>query len=368
MHIHVIAFDIPLPADYGGVMDVFYKIKAMHSLGVKIHLHCFKYGRSELTELDAICEKVYYYERKLKKQYLFSRLPFIVASRTDESLLQRLLQDEYPILFEGLHTCSFLNDKRIENRLKIVRMHNVEHEYYMELAQAEEFGLKKIYFQQESIKLKEFEKILTHANYILAISEGDKEKLNKKYKHVLHVGAFHPNKEVNIISGIGHYCLYHGNLSVNENSMMAMMLAEKIFSRVNTPLIIAGKNPTEKLKRAIEKFKNIELKPNPDDNEMLSLIKNAQINILPAAQSSGIKLKLLNALFNGRHCVVNDKMVLNTGLAELCVVKNTADEMLESIIELMHHPINNNQIANREKTLLLNHFNNSNAKKILDLL
>ncbi len=29
-HIHLISFDVPFPADYGGVIDVFYKIKAKY--------------------------------------------------------------------------------------------------------------------------------------------------------------------------------------------------------------------------------------------------------------------------------------------------------------------------------------------------
>jgi len=31
--LHIISFNIPYPPDYGGVMDVFYKIKALHDLG-----------------------------------------------------------------------------------------------------------------------------------------------------------------------------------------------------------------------------------------------------------------------------------------------------------------------------------------------
>ena len=36
--IHVVSFDIPYPADYGGVIDVYFKLKALAQLGIKIHL------------------------------------------------------------------------------------------------------------------------------------------------------------------------------------------------------------------------------------------------------------------------------------------------------------------------------------------
>ena len=46
-HLHIVCLDVPYPVDYGGVFDLFYKIKALSEAGVKIHLHCFEYGRGQ---------------------------------------------------------------------------------------------------------------------------------------------------------------------------------------------------------------------------------------------------------------------------------------------------------------------------------
>jgi hypothetical protein len=51
-HLHIVCLDIPYPADYGGVVDLFYKIKSLHQLGVKIHLHCFTKDREPQDELN----------------------------------------------------------------------------------------------------------------------------------------------------------------------------------------------------------------------------------------------------------------------------------------------------------------------------
>ena len=63
--LHIISFDNPFPPKYGGVIDVFYKIKALHSLGVKIYLHCFV---DEIPMVDSdlkiFVEKVYYYKNR----------------------------------------------------------------------------------------------------------------------------------------------------------------------------------------------------------------------------------------------------------------------------------------------------------------
>ena len=33
--VHIVSFNVPYPADYGGVIDVFYKLKSLHSLRCK---------------------------------------------------------------------------------------------------------------------------------------------------------------------------------------------------------------------------------------------------------------------------------------------------------------------------------------------
>ena len=132
--LHIISFEIPYPPDYGGVVDVFYKIKALSVLGVKIHLHCFQYGRKEQPVLEKYCFKVYYYPRKTTKLKFFSRLPYIVASRESEELMSNLLKDKHPILMEGLHSTLYIKDERLKGRKIIVRSHNIEHNYYWQLA------------------------------------------------------------------------------------------------------------------------------------------------------------------------------------------------------------------------------------------
>jgi len=53
-HLHIVSFDIPYPANYGGVIDVFYKAQALTAKGVKVHLHCFEYNREHSKELKKL--------------------------------------------------------------------------------------------------------------------------------------------------------------------------------------------------------------------------------------------------------------------------------------------------------------------------
>ena len=362
--LHIVSFNVPYPPDYGGAIDVFYKIKALTELGIKVHLHCFHYGREKSEVLDNLCEKVYYYPRKKFYQAIYSSLPYIVGSRQSDEMLTNLVADDSPVLFEGLHTCFYLNHPALKNKLKAVRMHNVEWDYYRSLKESESNYLIKFYFNLESKKLKKFEDELKSADRIFAISKSDYEYLRQSYETISYVSAFHSNENVTSIPGTGKYILYHGNLSVVENNQAAMFIAKKIAEGSPYKFIFAGKNPTAALKKEIKNIKNIELIENPPFETMSQLMSEAHINLLLTFQSTGIKLKLLNSLYRGRHVVVNGKMVNYTGLESLCKVEDNPNALKRIINELMQVPFTEKDIEHRREVLEANFGNRHNAEVI----
>jgi hypothetical protein len=367
--VEIVAFDIPYPPNYGGVIDVYYKIKAFRTAGIKVHLHCFEYGRKRSQELEGLCEKVYYYKRDVSKTNLFRRRPYIVVTRSSEELVTTLAKTNNPILFEGLHSCYYLDDARLKKKRKIVRTHNIEHDYYMNLAKVEKDIFRRYYFSNEAQKLKRYEKLLENAEGIAAISLHDKEYFAKKYKNVISVSAFHPNETVNIEEGMGNYILYHGSLSVGENNEAGLFLINNIFNDIDVPLIIAGNRPSKELKHAAEKYSNISLRTEITTNDIYTLIKGAQINILPTFQATGIKLKLLSALYTGKHCIVNSPMVENTGLESLCIIRDSAEEIKKAVLDYFARPFTQKDIEKRKKLLDDSIFStNYNINQLIELL
>ncbi len=367
-HIHLVSFDIPWPANYGGVIDVYYKMKAMAAKGVKIHLHCYEYGRPPADELTAICHKVHYYKRDISKKHLFKSIPYIVSSRNSETLIDELLKDDHPILLEGLHTCALLEDPRFKGRKITVRTHNIEHEYYRNLAKAETGLFKKYYFLKEAGKLKRFEKVLDKADQLVAISKKDETYFASHYPKVDFVPAFHPHKDIRIQAGRGDYGLYHGNLSVAENINAVRYLISHVFSKLKHRFIIAGLNPPGHLAKLITALPNVELIANPTDEELFTLINNAQLNISITFQATGLKLKLLNTLYNGRFCLVNDKMLSGSALDDLCIIANDARSMRKQINSLFKQDFDEAQIDQRRLKLGTLYNNGNNVRKLIELI
>ena len=367
-HLHIVSFDVPYPPSYGGVIEVYFKIKSLHEAGVKVHLHCFEYGRQRQKELEKICESVSYYPRKTISAFLFSKLPYIVLSRSSEELKKNLLKDEHPILMEGLHSTFYLNDKNFANRKIIVRTHNIEHTYYENLAKVEQNIFKKYYFKNEASKLKKYEAILKNASCIAAISENDESYYSSEFPNVKYTPAFHPHHKTEIKEGKGNFAFYHGNLAVGENNQAALFLVNEVFNDLEIPFIIAGSKPSKELIRATRSKPHIELKADISTENIYSLIKEAQINVLPTFQATGIKLKLLAVLFSGRHCIVNTPMIENTGLESLCSIADTAIEMKEKIKNVFEKEFDKNEVVRREKILIEKFSNQTNVEKLIQLI
>jgi glycosyltransferase involved in cell wall biosynthesis len=369
-HLHIISLDVPYPADYGGVVDLFYKLEALQQKGIHIHLHCFEYGRGKQQGLNKYCEKVYYYTRaEGHKGFSFS-IPYIVASRNNALLWERLQKDNYPVLLEGIHCCYGLNTGLLDNRRVVLRLHNVEHEYYKQLSKWEQSLVKKTYFHHESRLLQRFEKEIATKATIVTVSEKDMQtyKLTFGAKQISYIPVFTGHTEVLSEPGSGNFALYHGNLSVAENEKAATWLLAKVFNDLDIPFVIAGKNPPERLVRLSHNKNNTCIVANPTQTEMDDLIKKAQLHVMPSFTDSGIKLKLINALYNGRHVIANNAMTDGTGLENLCHQANNAALMKYHVFRLFQTPFPQEEI-NRRKDILSRMFKREqNAESLIRLL
>jgi len=363
-HLHIIAFNVPYPANYGGVIDVFYRIKALVEAGIKVHLHCFKYGRSEADILNR-CYEVKYYQRDTSLRRQFQREPYIVASRRSEALVRNLLKDNYPILCEGLHTTAVMNDPRLKDRDIYVRAHNIEHDYYRLLAESESKLWKRRFYKMEAKKLERYEAVLEKAKMIFAITEKDAAYFIEKYGHTMLLPGFNAVSKVCSEKGRGDYVLYHGNLSVAENKKAAEWLIDNVFGEINIPCVVAGLDPSNDLRELCDRYPHVTLKANPDDAEMMDLLRNAQINVLVTDQPTGLKLKLLNALYNGRFCLVNDDMVRGTSLENLCVVAETPKQFISEIDRLMKEDFTDDDIEERDDALKELYQNEKNVQLLI---
>lgn len=371
--LHIVCLDVPWPADYGGAIDMMNRIRMFHLAGIRIHLHYFSYNeRGTPNELNQFCETISVYERSGIKDGFSLKMPYIVASRINEKLIEKLDQDNHPILLEGIHCTGILPRLQRRDRKIVIRMHNEESTYYEELARAETGFLKKIYFRNESRLLKKYSRHLPNDCVYACISEKDADVFKTEYKleQVRFLPIFPSWQKVNGQEGQGHLCLYHGNLSVPENEEAALWLLCKVFTKARVPFVIAGKKPSRRLQKLAGLCQHTCLVADPCETEMSDLIGKAQINVLPCFNKNitGIRLKLLHALYEGRHCVVNQPMVEGTGLESACHIGSNATAFASIIMQLYHQPFTREEKVLRKQLLGTTYDNEKNTCQLIQWL
>ncbi len=367
--IHIVAFACPVPADYGGIIDVFAKIKTLHFLGVKIYLHYFDAFEKEVSSMIPYCEQIYFYRRKPLWQSVFSLLPVIVHSRRSNKLLKRLGQDAYPILMEGMHCSYYICHPAIRHKIKVIRAHNVEHEYYYGLYKSETNWAKKFFFYLESLKLKRYESKRFGGIFIAPVSIEDEVFFKNIYgaNHVRIAPSLHLFEACTPPVLIADFVLYHGNLSVIENSQAAEFLIKKVLPTTNCRLLIAGKNPTPHLINLCT-TEGIELIVNPSDELLSQLICTAKANLLYTHQPTGIKLKLLHVLLKNKSIITNDLMLKGTKFENKITAYNTPNEMQNALFLLSQNQLKSCDKAAVDEVLNTHYNNKKNGGIILEML
>jgi hypothetical protein len=360
--LHIISLTIPYPPNYGGVIDIWYKLKALHNQGIRIILHCYEYNRKPHKILEKYCEKVFYYPRKKTLYSLFSTTPFIIQSRKTEALINNLTLDNHPVLIEGVHSMWVAEDCRMKGRKIWLRTHNVEFDYFKSLFKVESTWWKKGYFYMEMLKLKFYEQRPFPVNGIFCIAPNDKAFFSRFNNNCTLITPFHGHHKVTSTTGPGKFILYHADLSVGENQRNGVFVA-KLSIDFPLPLIIAGKSPGSALKQNLSKYTNVEIREDLAKDKMDELVKNAAVILLPANQTTGFRLKLLTSLYTGRHIVASPEMVENTGLEHLCHVAWNHQQWISVIRELAAMPFDHSEKKKREDALA-NFSDAYNARKI----
>ena len=249
----------------------------------------------------------------------------------------------------------------------MVRVHNLESAYYRHLAAAERNLFKKLFFRRESRLLARYEKTLQPDVLYACINQDDIAQFGTAVNS-FYLPAFIPFKEIKPETGIGNFCLYHGNLGVSENEKAAIWLLRNVFSKIRIPFVIAGKKPSRRLEKMAHLCQHTCLVADPSSPEMDDLVRKAHIHVLPAFSNTGIKLKLLHALFRGRHCVVNREMTSGTGLEDACHTGTTADSFASIIAQLHHQPFTEEEITLRKRIVEPVFDNDRNAALINQFL
>ncbi len=333
--LHIISFDNPHPPSYGGVIDVYFKIRALHGLGWKIHLHCFTDEQNVPAALNAITEKVHFYRTSKSPLLLFSRWPFSVVSRRHGDLLKNLREVDAPILFEGLKTTWLVSADGLPGIRKVLRLHNIEQDYFAGIAGSEQSWWRRITYGMEAKKYARYDAVLAKFDHVACLSKSEHQQVAARFGNSVYVPVFHGNTSVRQMDGFGKNVLYHGDLGTSDNVRSALFLIDCFREMPEIELVIASGTRNAEVDRRIASASNISFVRFNEFSELETLFGQAHINISWSFQRSGTKLKVINSLYCGRHCVINQNITDDENLVSLCSIALDKTELQLQIRHLM---------------------------------
>ncbi|MGU3374525.1 hypothetical protein [Chryseobacterium sp. M5A1_1a] len=368
--LHIISFNYPYPPSYGGIIDVYYKIKALSDLGVKIHLHCFVNQIPEKIdpEIKNITENVYFYKKKKNAFLYFSFTPFAAAIRNSEILLNNLMKIKAPILFEGLQTTSLITQLKNKEQYPLyLRLHNNESEYYKGLSSSEKNIFKKIIYKIEAIKYESYQKkYLKEFKSVFCLSEKEYRETESYSGNAKLVHIFHGNHMVKILDEKGDYFLFHGDLSISDNKKALEEVIELFKGLSQYKLIVASDRASDDIKKKINSVENINLVPIETNENLCHLLENAHANILLSFQNSGTKVKLFNSLYNSRFVIINQNITDDNSLRDLCLYGSNLQEIRQHITDIAEK--NYSGYERRKLVLEKNHSDASKAEEMIKVI
>ena len=111
------------------------------------------------------------------------------------------------------------------------------------------------------------------------------------------------------------------------------------------------------------KYIHIRIEKDPAMEKLDQLVREAQVHVLPSFNCTGVKLKLLHALMEGRHCLTNEEGVEGSGIENMVVKASSTEEFRTACRQLFDQPFTGADKKNRQEILTVYH-NEINASRL----
>ncbi|WP_338432727.1 glycosyltransferase [Clostridium tyrobutyricum] len=377
MNIIFISAELPYPANSGGRIYTWERLKQLKKNENNIYLYTLVEEDEfiDLNELNVVCTKVNTYKRD--KSYIKSLInikkPFSVISRFVDQMYydikEKINHDNVDLIIidipEMLMNCPFDNDI-----CKVVTQHNIEYETFKSIAQNSNDILKKIIYYFEYIKMKKFEEGYYNNNLIQGctfISNIEFKQFKSKFSNIHSIcvpqGYDIENSIINntefINNNIKNNIIFTGKMDYEPNIQAVNWFCKSILPLIkykipNAKFYIVGKNPTSEVRR----LANDSVIVTGKVKSVKEYFNKSNLCVIPLKSGGGVKIKLFEALGNGKIVVTTSKGVEGTTFKNNIhvIIQDQADKFAEMCINILSHPENYNKMIDNAFNLMKNNY------------
>ncbi len=328
MKILFVTYDFPFPINSGGKSRAYHLMKCASTQN-EVLLYSFtrrSYKREDNKELEKIgISKIFTHKRQDKKNFsaIFktAALPSSIFKNLyfERNVLKELIEiikkeNVNVVIYESFYTSFYINQdiKKLGVR-QIYGSENIEHMLYHDLAKTKRFLLKAFYKSQVEKVRKEEEYAYNNSDLIFAVTEEEKEYIQKRTKTEVvvipnginpDIFSFKKRKE------IGEKLLFVGNFAYFPNIDAIHFFYKEVFLKIPSAfLTVVGKHQ-DRLSYLISdtRVKNIDY-----IKKIENVYMDSDIFVFPVRFGGGTNFKILEAASSGVAIVAIPERVAGLG-------------------------------------------------------
>ncbi|NIK79538.1 glycosyltransferase involved in cell wall biosynthesis [Paenibacillus castaneae] len=367
MKILVVCSDFPFPADHGGRVDTWGRIKVLAELGWKIHLVvCGKQmpSNEDMEAAYVYVEDIRLCSRRSKLADLLHAIPMQVQSRSELRNVE--LEGDYDyVLLEGDYVYPILSNPKIKHETVILRVHNDEAVYFKALARSTKNIIHKMYYHMESSKFTVLQKkMLEKVDKYLFISSKEFDSFHKLNPSVKSLFLPPPvtNERFRMNAFKSKKVVFIGSLFMPNNREAIQWYLEHIhplmLKEQDYQFIIAGNSRKQSLSW-LEPYNLTRVVVHDTPKSLDDIYNSGYLFVNPMQNGAGVKLKTIEAIQNGLPVISTSIGYEGTGLVdnEHIMIADKPEQFYAKIKELFDNPDKAKKLLDASQSFLRKHYN-----------
>ncbi|MBR9647294.1 glycosyltransferase [Clostridium tyrobutyricum] len=377
MNIIFISAELPYPDNSGGRIYTWERLKQLKKNGNNICLYTLVEENEfiNLNVLNTVCVEtnVYKREKSYIKAVLNINKPYSVISRFINKMYydikEKINHDNVELIIidipEMLMNCPFDNDI-----CKVVTQHNIEYETFRSISENSNDIFKKIAYYFEYIKMKRFEERYYNNNLIQGctfISNIEFKQFMSKFPNIDSVcvpqgydveNSITSNTEF-INKNIRNNIIFTGKMDYEPNIQAVKWFCKDILPLIKKEIndvkfYIVGKNPTNEVKG----LANDSVIVTGKVASIKEYFNKTNLCVIPLKSGGGVKIKLFEALGNGKIVVTTSKGIEGTKFRnnKHILIKNGANEFAKACVDALNYPEKYCKIINNSLNLIKDNY------------
>lgn len=375
MRILFLSTENPFPVDHGHHIRTFHVLQALaeehevHFVGFTQNEDGFRYKQ----KLEEFCNTAAIFPLRFRGwrqllmvlRNLFSTEPLIAQKYHDSDVvfyIQNLISEAgiQLIHFDMLHLAKYRKD--FDALPAVLVNHNVESLRMLRWAKVESNPLLKLFLLYQYLKLKRFERqVCPEFDICTAVSEYDRQFLMEmcdggRFEVIANgvdASYFSPSGS----ESTPNKMVWTGSMKSPYNRDAVDFFLNEIWEKIQqrhpeASMTFVGASPTQTLQQAAKKWNNIEFTGYVDDVRLH--VAEASVFVAPMRAGSGTKIKVLNAMAQGKAVVTTTVGAegIEAEADEEIIIADSAKVFAEKTVYLLQHPEVAKRIGKRARAVI----------------